>query len=288
MVEAPQPHAGPGQIRISVEAAGINPHDWRSRRGQFERVRPLDLPAGVGQDAAGVVDEIGPGVHSVSIGDEVFGRGTSTYAEYAVLSSWAPKPDTLTFAQAAGYPSVSETALRVLDEIDVPPGGTLLVSGAAGGVGSAVVQIAIDRSIDVIGIAGAQNQEYLHALGARATTYGTGWVDRARALGPVDAALDLSGSGVLPGLLELVGDRHRVITIADLESAMLGIRFSGVGGDMTIALNTTVDLIRRGVLSIPISQTYPLSDAARAHEDSEAGHTRGRRVIDIRRETAPT
>ncbi|MFF2554748.1 NADP-dependent oxidoreductase [Nocardia sp. NPDC058058] len=279
LTETPEPHPGPGQIRIAVRAAGVNPHDWRVREGQFERIRPLRLPAGLGQDAAGVVDEIGPGATGIEVGDHVFGRGSSTYAEFAVLSSWAKLPGDLTFAEAAGYPSVVETALRIIGLVGVQPGQTLLVSGAAGGVGSAVLQIARDRGITVIGTASPANQDYLRELGALPTTYGPGWVDRVRELGRVDAALDLSGAGVLPGLLDLTGDPNKIITIADLEASMLGIRFAGVGGSMPEALAEAVDLITRGRLRIPVDRSYPLTEAAAAHADSQSGHTRGRRVL---------
>ncbi|MET9265643.1 NADP-dependent oxidoreductase [Amycolatopsis sp. NPDC004079] len=279
LAEVPEPHAGPGQIRVAVRAAGVNPHDWRTREGQFRRIRPIDLPSGVGQDASGVVDEVGEGVTDIAVGDLVLGRGSNTYAEFAVLSSWARLPSGLTFAEAAGYPSVVETALRVLRLVGVQTGQTLLVSGAAGGVGSAVLQIARDRGIKVIGTASAANQDYVRSLGAIATTYGEGWVDRVRRLGQIDAALDLNGTGVIRGLLDLTGDPSRVITIADLEAPMLGIRFAGVGGNMMDALAETVDLISQGKLHIPVERSYPLAEASAAHADSQAGHTRGRRVL---------
>ncbi|MFE9577217.1 NADP-dependent oxidoreductase [Nocardia sp. NPDC006044] len=279
LVDVAEPHPGPGQIRIAVRAAGVNPHDWRVREGQFQRINPITLPAGVGQDAAGVVDEVGLGVGGIAVGDQVFGRGSSTYAEFAVLASWTRLPDGLTFAEAAGYPSVVETALRIIRLVGVQPGQTLLVSGAAGGVGSAVLQIARDRGIAVIGTAGAANQDYVRSLGARATTYGPGWVERVRELGRVDAALDLNGAGVIRGLLDLTGDPDRVITIADLEAPMLGIRFAGVGGNMPAALAEAVDLITREKLHIPVARSYTLTEAAAAHADSQAGHTRGRRVL---------
>jgi NADPH:quinone reductase-like Zn-dependent oxidoreductase len=188
-------------------------------------------------------------------------------------------PEGLAFAEAAGYPSVVETALRVLDEVGVRPGQTLLVSGAAGGVGSAVLQIARDRGIGVIGTAGAANQDYLRGLGALATTYGEGWVERVGWLGHVDAALDLAGSGVIRELVELTGDPGKVVSIADLGAPEFGARFSGGARDMSDALTAAVDLISRGVLHIPVDESYALGDAAKAHVDSHAGHTRGRRVI---------
>ncbi|MET8725489.1 NADP-dependent oxidoreductase [Streptomyces misionensis] len=279
LVDAEEPHAGPGQIRVAVRAAGVNPVDWRIREGQKLGAHPIELPSGVGLDAAGVVDEVGEGVEGVEVGDRVFGEGSSTYAEFAVLSAWARMPEGLTFEEAAGYPSVVETALRIIREVGVRPGQTLLVSGASGGVGSAVLQIARDRGIRVIGTAGAANQDYLRSLGALATTYGEGWVERVRRLGRVDAALDLAGTGVIRELIDLVGSPERVVSIADLGAPQLGVRFSGVAGSMPEALATAADLISRGKLHIPVEKSYTLAEAAAAHIDSQAGHTRGRRVI---------
>ncbi|AGL18249.1 NADP-dependent oxidoreductase [Actinoplanes sp. N902-109] len=279
LVAAPEPHAGPGHVRIAVRAAGVNPADWRNREGQFQAVRPVTLPAGIGQDAAGVVDEVGAGVTDVEIGDRVFGRGAETYAEFAVLTSWARIPGHLGFEEAAGYPSVVETALRIMAQVAVRPGQTLLVSGASGGVGSAVLQIARARGITVIGTAGPANQDYLRSLGAVPMTYDDGWAERVRLLGRMDAALDLAGAGVIGELVALTGDPGKVVSIADLDAPRFGVRFSGVGGSMTAALAEAVALLSSGKLHIPVEKSYPLAEAAVAQADSQAGHTRGRRVI---------
>lgn len=142
-----------------------------------------------------------------------------------------------------------------------------------------MLQIARDRGITVIGTAGAANQDYLRSLGAVATTYGEGWAERVRQLGQVHAALDLAGSGVIGELVELTGDPQKVISIADLGAPALGVRFSGVAGSVPDALAEAAGLISRGKLHIPVEKSYTLAEAAAAHTDSQAGHTRGRRVI---------
>ncbi|MFF0144057.1 NADPH:quinone reductase-like Zn-dependent oxidoreductase [Amycolatopsis sulphurea] len=281
LVDAEEPHAGPGEVRIAVRATGVNAHDWRVREGQFRDSHPIELPSGVGLDASGVVDEIGEGVTGVEIGDRVFGEGSQTYAEFAVLSAWVPIPEGLTFEETAGYASIAESSLRVLRQVGVQPGQTLLVSGASGGVGSVVLPVARERGIAVIGVAGPDSQDYVRSLGALATTYGPGWVERVRQLGKVDAALDVAGSGVVPELVELTGDPHKVISMADLSAPEHGVRFSGTAGSVQDALDEIVDLVAAGKLRIPVERTYPLADAATAQIDSQAGHTRGRRVIVI-------
>lgn len=281
LVESERPHPGEGQIRISVRAAAVNAFDWRVREGQRLGAHPVTLPSGLGIDASGVVDMVGPGVMGTAVGDAVFGEGRDTYAESAVMTVWHPMPAPLSYEEAAGYPSVLEAALRVLDEVEARSGETLLVSGAAGGVGSAVVQIARSRGVHVIGTAGTGNQRYLRSIGASATTYGDGWVDRVRALGTIDAALDLAGAGVLPQLVQLTGNPNRVVTIADLDAAQHGVHFSGAAGDVAGALAEGSRLVVDGVLKLPVAATYTLAEAAAAHVDSRAGHTRGRRIIVI-------
>lgn len=144
-----------------------------------------------------------------------------------------------------------------------------------------MLQIARERGVTVIGTAGAANQEYLRDLGAVATTYGEGWVERVRRHGEVHAALDLAGSGVIRELVELTGSPERVVSIADLGAPEFGVRFSGVAGSVPAALAEAVDLISRGKLHIPVEKSYSLAEAASAHIDSQAGHTRGRRVLVI-------
>jgi NADPH:quinone reductase-like Zn-dependent oxidoreductase len=283
VVEVDEPHAGAGQVRIVVRAAGVNGLDWKIRAGYMSEQMPIPLPAGTGLDAAGVVDEVGEGVSGVAVGDEVFGAGSATFAEYAVLANWALKPDGLSFEEAAGYPVPVETSIRILDQIGVQAGETLLVSGASGGVGSATVQIARDRGITVIGTASERNHDYLSSLGAIPTTYGDGLVERVRALAPdgIDAALDIAGSGVIPELIELTGDPSKVLSIADFSAPSLGAQVSMGGTGAAAAFAEAARLFSAGKLSIPVEKTFPLEAAAQAQAEAAAGHAAGRIVVTV-------
>ncbi len=283
LVEIEAPHAAEGQIRIAVRAAGVNQLDWKIRAGYMREDMPLLLPAGVGNDAAGIVDEVGEGVTDVAIGDEVFGSGLATFAEHAVLSSWAKKPAELPFEEAAGYPVPAETAIRILKQVGIQPGETLLVSGATGGVGSAVVQIARHRGINVIGTASERSQDYLQKLGAVATTYGSGLVERVRALAPhgVDAALDLAGSGVIPELIELTGEAKKVLSIADFTAPKYGAQVSSTAQDAANSFAEVARMFTDGVFRIPVEKAFPLSKTGEAQEASATGHVTGRFVVTV-------
>ena len=283
VVEVPEPHAGRGKVRIAVRAAGVNGMDWKIRSGYLTAQIPIDLPSGTGVDASGVVDEVGEGVTGVAVGDAVFGTGSATLAEHAVLSNWALKPDGLSFEEAAGFPVPVETAARIIDQVGVAAGETLVVSGAAGGVGSAVVQIARDRGISVIGTASERNLDYLRSLGAVATTYGDGLVERVRDLAPdgVDAALDIAGSGVIAELIELTGDPAKVLSIADFTAPQFGAQVSTSGSDAAASFAEAARLFEQGALHIPVEKTFPLAEAGDAQAMSQAGHVAGRLVVTI-------
>jgi NADPH:quinone reductase-like Zn-dependent oxidoreductase len=283
VVEVEEPHAGPGQVRIAVRAAAVNALDWKIRRGFMRQMQERELPSGTGLDAAGVVDEVGEGVTGVAAGDRVFGSGSSTFAEHAVLTAWAPVPDGLSFEEAAGYPVPVETAIRILGVIGAKAGETLLVSGAAGGVGSAAVQIAKERGLRVLGTASERNHDYLRSIGAEPTTYGDGLVERIRALAPdgVDAALDIAGSGVVPELIELTGDPERVVSIADFSAPEHGAQVSSGGGDRAGAYAEAARLVEQGVLRIPVERTFPLAEAGAAQQASQDGHVAGRLIVTV-------
>jgi NADPH:quinone reductase-like Zn-dependent oxidoreductase len=281
IVDLPDPHPGPGQVRIAVRAAGVNPSDWKKRKGLMDE----ELPQTIGYEAAGVVDELGAGVAGVAVGDRVFGlsaEGTAQ-AELAVLSYYAPVPPSLDFAGAAALPAAIETATRALDQLGVGAGRSLLINGASGSVGSAAVQLAVARGARVIGTASPANHDYLRSLGAEPVAYGDGLTGRVRALAPdgVDLALDVAGSGVLPELIELAGGREHVITVADFVGAREhGVRFSsGDAGRAVHVLGEIGELIESGRFSLPVAQAFPLVDVAQAHRVSEDGHVRGKLVL---------
>ncbi|MGZ4183126.1 MAG: NADP-dependent oxidoreductase [Solirubrobacteraceae bacterium] len=282
LVELPDPHPAAGQVRIAVRAAGINPIDWKVRSGAMGG----DLPQTTGREVAGVVDDVGEGVTDAKPGDEVFGfaAGGGAAAELALSSEYAPIPPSLDFAGAAALPVAVETSVRTLDVLGVGPDTTVLINGAAGGVGSAAVQIARARGARVIGTASEHNHDYLRSLGAEPTTYGEGLEQRVRELAPdgVDAALDAAGGGALPALVALTGSPDRVVTIADFLGAQeTGVEFSGgMGtGRALHALSEIGELIEAGKFSLPVAQTFPLEQIAEAHELSQRGHVRGKLVL---------
>lgn len=235
------------------------------------------------------MDELGAGVTDVAVGDRVFGVSDdgAGAAELALLTYRAVIPPSLGFVDAAALPVALETATRSLDQLPVASGTTLLINGAAGGIGSTAVQLAVARGARVIGTARAANHDYLRMLGAEPVTYGEGLTDQVRTLAPhgVDTALDIAGSGVLPELIDLTGSPQNVITLADLDGATQHqVRFSnGFHGHAFHALHDIGTLIAAGRFWLGVDRTYPLHQIAKAHRVSEHGHVRGRLVLIIRR-----
>ncbi|ASG22347.1 NADP-dependent oxidoreductase [Nitrospirillum viridazoti] len=281
-VEAPRP--GPREVRIRVRAAGINPSDWKRREGQYRAFEDVQFPAGLGVEGAGIVDAVGFAVTGVAIGDPVFGFGERVMAEQAVLTHWAKKPDDLSFEVAAGLPVVSDTATRALDQVGVEEGQTLLVSGASGGVGTAIVQLARLRGVTVIGTASATKHDYLRGLGVVPTTYGEGLEQRVRELVPggVDAAIDIAGSGIIPDLIRIVGDPAHVLSVADFSAEEYGAKFSrGPPVDPARLLAAMAALCSAGSFKLHIDRTFPLEQAKQAQEVSQSGQVTGKLVVCI-------
>ncbi|WP_405658658.1 NADP-dependent oxidoreductase [Streptomyces sp. NBC_01166] len=284
--QAPDPLPGPGEIRVRVAAASVNPVDWKVRNGSVRDFFPVDLPAIPGRDVVGLVDMIGEGATSVDIGDRVFGLGgvTGATAELAVLSAWAPAPAAWSDEEAAGAGLASVTALGGLKALGGQlEGRTLLIEGAGGGVGGAAVEIARAMGATVIGTASERNHAYLASLGAIPVAYGVGLAERLTRLAPngVDLVLDAAASGSLTDLVEIAGDPDRVVTVADHVNAQrLGVRVANAVNDSTLLAEAGA-LGEQGRYVPRIDQTYPLEEIAQAHAHSERGHVRGKIVVII-------
>jgi NADPH:quinone reductase-like Zn-dependent oxidoreductase len=285
LAEVPLPDPGPGQVRIRVEASGVNPVDSAIRSGAMQAIFPTDLPAIPGVDVAGVIDAVGEGVTDVVVGERVVGWAdppAGSYAEYALASQIARMPTGLSFADAATLPTAGEAAKRGLDLLGVRAGETVLIHGASGSVGTIAVQLAAARGATVIGTASEANQEYVRSLGAIPVLHGEGLVDRVRASSrQVDAVFDVTGKGALPDSIVLRGGTERILTISDPTSRQLGVTFSaGTPKDRSEGdLAGWAELAARGELTTTVAGTYPLERAAYAQRVSQAGHVRGKLVL---------
>jgi NADPH:quinone reductase-like Zn-dependent oxidoreductase len=280
--EALEPHAGVGQLRIAVRAASVNPIDWKTISGATAGGKPMAGTGYLGYDAAGVVDQVGDGVTGVSVGDDVFGRGQHTQAEYAVLGSWAAKPPSIDWAVAAAAGVAGETSERGLRLLDVNAGDTLFVDGGAGGVGAVAVQMALARGAKVIASASQANHDYLRELGATPVHYGQGVAERVRAAagGPVDAVFDVAGKTPVQELIGLVSEPTQVVSIANYAAGQAGARVTGGGADShpMQALAEVAELLAQNKLVIKV-QTFPFDRAAEAYRISQGGHLRGKLVL---------
>ena len=279
--DVPEPHAGPGEIRVKVAAASINPIDGKILRGLTAGGASLAEPTGLGFDGAGVVDEVGEGVSGVSVGDDVFGLGRQTQADYAVLTAWAAKPASLDWGVAGSAGTVSETAVRGLELLGVGAGSVVLVDGASGGVGAVAVQIAVARGATVIGTSSERNADYLREIGATPVAYGPGLADRVAALGvgDLDAVFDVAGQTPIADLVALAPEPAQVVSIANFAAAEAGARVTGGGEiDKTAALVEAAGLLEQSRLVIQI-QTFPLDRAAEGYRQVLTGHTRGKVVL---------
>lgn len=281
LVEVPDPQADPGQVRIRVRAAGVQPFDCATRHGDFAAYNPLTFPVRLGNEVAGVIDQVGPGVSGFAEGDEVIGFLTMEgYADTVVVPAdqIGRKPPKMSWAEAGVLTASGQTAYTALDELRVTSGDTLLIHAAAGGVGSFAVQLAAVRGARVVGTASERNHDYLRSLGAIPVTYGSGLADRVRAAAPggIDAALDAIGGEALDVSLELLGSPERIVTIADwARSAKLGIRRIGTDRSAEKLADLT-RLYAEGKLVIEVANTVPLGRAAEAHRLVETGHVRGK------------
>jgi NADPH:quinone reductase-like Zn-dependent oxidoreductase len=285
VVDLPVLSPDPGQVRIAVRAAGINPIDWKTMHGLMLEEFTLTLPAGLGSDVAGVVDQVGAEVGEFHVGDEVMGASlTPSFAESALAdpASLITKPAAINWEAAGSVAGAGATAHAVLNKLGVHYADTLLIHAAAGGVGTFAVQLAVARGARVIGTASQSNFDYLRSMGAEPVAYGDGLLDRVRAIAPrgVDAVLDASGRGEIPLSIELAGGPERVLTLVAFDAAATGIQvhIGGPGSELRPALQQIATLIEQGRLTVPW-RSYPLAQTAAALEASQSGHLHGKIVI---------
>ena len=287
---------GPGEVLVEVGAAATNPIDYKMYSGTMGR-DPAALPMELGFEAAGTVLEAGDDAQgpagAIVAGDEVIAfRATGAYAERIVVSgrSIVPKPPNISFEEASGLMLTGGTGVHALTVTGVGAGDTLLLHGASGGVGLLTVQLAVAAGATVIGTAGEPGHALLRRLGAVPVAYGEGLADRVREVAPegVDAAIDAAGTDeALEVSMELVADRSRIATVANARRGLeLGIKALGMapGADRGLDIRDTARmelarLAEKGVVTVEVAATYPLTDAAEAHRVLARGHTHGKIVL---------
>ncbi|NDL59623.1 NADP-dependent oxidoreductase [Phytoactinopolyspora mesophila] len=276
---------GPGQVRVRVRAAGVQPFDVKLRRGDTADWAPARFPQGGGSEFAGVVEELGDDVTEFAVGDEVIGWAVgAAHADHAVarVAALVRKPSAMSWEEAGALGASGQTAHTSLEALHVSAGETVLIHAAAGGVGTAAVQIARAWGASVIGTASPRNHGYLRELGAVPVEYGPGLVARVREAAPagVDAALDAVGTEeAMRASADLVTDPGRAGTIAGQELAeQMEVRVLGTQRSAE-RLGKLVDLYEQGRLRVHIHAAFPLTDAVAAHREVERGHVRGKVVL---------
>ena len=281
VVEVDEPHAGAGQVRVAVRAAGVNPFDAKVRRGT---VPNLSVPRGQGSEFAGVVDELGDAVTTVALGDEVLGWASLCQADFVLAraTSVAPKPAELDWETAGGLGLVGNTAVRASGAIGLTADDTVLVSGVTGGVGLLSAQFARRAGATVIGAAREAHHEFLRGLGIIPVTYGQGLPEALKTVAPdgITAVLDSVGSPIVEAALALGVPAGRINSVAiDDGAERYGISTVG-GGEKTAAeLAELARLAASGELVLPIRAAFPLASVQDAYRELEGGHGIGKIVL---------
>ncbi|OIJ65394.1 NADP-dependent oxidoreductase [Streptomyces mangrovisoli] len=285
--EVARPVPGPGQVLVEVRAAGIQPGEVMIREGARHDRWPATFPSGQGSDLAGVVVELGPQARGFAVGDEVLGfsHGRASQAEFVAVDDVAlvSRPAGLPWDVAGALYVAGTTAYATVFAVDPGPGDTVVVSGAAGGVGSLAVQLARRRGATVIGLARERNHAWLKEHGVVPVTYGDGMAERVRraAGGRVDAFIDTFGEGYVELAVELGVPPERINTVRDwATAAKVGARTYGEGAAAcAVVLGELARLAARGELEVPIARTYPLEAVRDAFRELEQGHTHGKIVL---------
>jgi NADPH:quinone reductase-like Zn-dependent oxidoreductase len=285
--DVPRPAPGPEQVLVRVKAAGINPGEAKIRQGMGASRWPATFPSGQGSDLAGIVEQAGPEVTAVAVGDEVIGwvETRSSQAEYALVeaANLTPKAAAVPWQVAGALPVAGFTAWAAVRAVAPGAADTLVVSGAAGGVGSIAVQLARRTGATVIGLASEQNHGWLSAHGVVPVTYGDGVAGRIRSIAPkADAFIDTYGGDYVElALGELGVPPDRVDTIVRFDAVeKYGVKSEGnaVGASAAV-LAELAGLIAAGELEVPIAGAYPLTQVREAYARLASGHVRGKIVL---------
>jgi NADPH:quinone reductase-like Zn-dependent oxidoreductase len=287
VVDVPRPVPGAGQVLVEVRAAAVNPGEAAIREGVFAQRWPATFPSGQGSDLAGVVVELGAGVAGFAVGDEVIGytEERASQAELVVVDEHhlVRRPSGVPWEVAGALYVAGTTAYAAVRAVSLAADDTVVVSGAAGGVGSIAVQLARRAGARVIGLAGTANHEWLAGHGVVPVSYGDGVADRIRDAsgGRVDAFIDTFGRGYVELAIDLGVARDRIDTIADFAAAQrYGVRTDGnAAGASAEVLAELAELVDKGILEVPIARVYPLTEVQDAYRELERRHTRGKIVL---------
>lgn len=286
VADVPIPAPGPGQVLVQVKAAGINPGEAKIRAGLLHARWPATFPSGQGSDLAGVVAGTGPGVTGFAAGDEVIGYtdNRASQAEYAVVEekNLTARPAGVPWEVAGALSVAGATAYATVRAVALTEGDTVVVSGAAGGVGSIAVQLARRAGAAVIGLASPANHEWLAGHGVIPVAYGDGVADRIRqAAAKADAFIDTFGGSYVELALELGVEPSRIDTIVRFDAvAEHGVKAEGnAAGAGAATLAELAGLVVAGQLELPVAATFPLSQVQDAYRRLAGGHIRGKIVL---------
>lgn len=289
MVERPTPKVGPGEVRIRVTRASVNPVDWKVMSGGLDPLMDSRFPVVPGWDVAGVVDAVGPDTPEFAPGDRVAAYARKqvvsggTFAEYVTVRAddVALVPDAVTDDVAGALPLTGLTALRVLETLAVTKGDTLLIHAASGGVGHLACQLAVAAGATVIGTASPANHDKLAAIGVTPLAHGDGLAERLAEVAPdgVDAVADLVG-GVLDVSLAALRAGGRLASIADPGVEEHGGRWVWVRPDGERLAQLLAE-VAEGRLTVEIDRTYPLEQVADAFALSREGGAKGKLVVTV-------
>ena len=287
VVDVERPVPGPGHVLVNVKAAGINPGEASIRKGLLADRWPATFPSGQGSDLAGVVAAVGEGVQGFTVGDEVIGftNKRASQAEFVVVeaSDLTPRPHNVSWEAAGSLFVAGATAYAAIRAVSLKQGDTLAVSGAAGGVGSIVVQLAVKEGAKVIGLASAAHHQWLSDHGVIPVAYGEGIEERIRAAtdNSLDAFIDTFGADYVELALKLGVRPDRINTIINYEAVTkYGVKAEGnAQGASASVLADLAQRIDQGELEIPIARVYPLAEVREAYRELEQRHTNGKIVL---------